>query len=156
MPRKMVGYILLSFLSFFFFTIVFNVIAIAQVSAAPPSPQNPPIPTIYTQQNETAPKQTTQQTDISTPTPTVFATKQVNGATIQTGEIVQPTATPIPPTATPTPTALPTATPTPQPTITTTSDLETLFGKYSSQYSVNEDELKKIANCESGFNSSSF
>ncbi len=63
-----------------------------------------------------------------------------------------PTATPTPiPTATPTPTPLPTATPTPTPIITS-SDLETLFTKYGQQNNVDTNELKRIANCESGFN----
>ncbi len=114
----MVGYFLLSFLSFCFFTVVFNISAIAQVSADQPS-------TPVVQQEEVV------------PTPTIYTAP--------------------PPTETLTPTILPTATPTqaPQPTIATTTDLETLFSKYSSQYGVSEDELKKIANCESGFNSAS-
>ncbi len=64
-----------------------------------------------------------------------------------------PTATPTPlPTATPTP--IPTATPTPTPTpIITSSDLEQLFQKYSDSYHVDRELLKRIAACESGFNS---
>ena len=62
-----------------------------------------------------------------------------------------PTATPTPlPTATPTP--IPTVTPTPTPIITS-ADLETYFGKYSSQNNVDKELLKRIALCESGFNS---
>jgi hypothetical protein len=158
MPRKLVGYILLSFLSFSFFTIVFNIIAIAQVSAQQsPSqitqPEIVPTPTIYTEPTYAVDKQV--QT-LSSPTPTVTAKQQTDAAS-QAQEIKVPlsipTATPIPLTATPLPTATPTDVP--QPTIATTSDLESLFSKYSSQYSVSEDELKKIANCESGFNSAS-
>ena len=159
MPRKLVGYILLSFLSFFFFTVVFNALAIAQVSAQQPTPApNPgnivPTPTIYNAPPEKATQLTTQNVIISTPTPTIAPTHEVLAAQSQ---IQQITATPVLPTETPTPTVLPTATPTvaPQPTAATSTDLETLFGKYSSQYSVSEDELKKIANCESGFNTNS-
>lgn len=66
-----------------------------------------------------------------------------------------PTSTPTPlPTATPTPlptdTPTPTATPTP---IVTSGDLETLFSKYAGEQSVDKELLKKIARCESGFNS---
>lgn len=61
-----------------------------------------------------------------------------------------PTATPTPlPTATPTP--LPTSTPTPTPIITS-SDLEGLFQKYADSYHVDKELLKRIAQCESGFN----
>lgn len=158
MPRKLVGYILLSFLSFCFFTVVFNIIAIAQASAQQsPSeivkqPLIVPTPTIYSGQIiiDKAP--------VTSPTPTIVAKQQTQTPT-ESGqpETKQVTVTPVPPTETPIPTALPTATPTPspEPTIATTTDLETLFSKYSSQYSVSEDELKKIANCESGFNTNS-
>lgn len=69
-----------------------------------------------------------------------------------------PTATPTPtPTNTPTPeptsTPEPAATPTPQPTLAPVPDLETLFQKYSDEYVVAKDLLKRIAKCESGFNS---
>jgi hypothetical protein len=68
-----------------------------------------------------------------------------------------PTATPTPlPTATPTPipTATPTPTPTPIPTpIVTSADLEQLFQKYADSYQVDRELLKRIAACESGFNS---
>ena len=69
-------------------------------------------------------------------------------------EYIVITETPIPtPTFTPSPT--PTNTPTPRPLPPTSSDLENWFTKYSSEYSVNREILKKIAACESGFNSSS-
>ncbi len=61
-----------------------------------------------------------------------------------------PTGTPIPePTSTP----QPTATSTPLPTLAPVPDLEALFQKYSDEYTVAKDLLKRIANCESGFNS---
>lgn len=67
-----------------------------------------------------------------------------------------PTATPTPlPTSTPTPT--PTATPTPIPSDTPTvqassSDIDGWFDTYAHEQSVDESLLKKIARCESGFN----
>lgn len=71
-------------------------------------------------------------------------------------ESYEPTTTP---TYTPTPTLTPTPIP-PTPTYTPTplqkssgqapSDLEDLFSKYSSEYSVDKDLLKRIAQCESG------
>ncbi|MBI5123593.1 transglycosylase family protein [Candidatus Roizmanbacteria bacterium] len=66
-----------------------------------------------------------------------------------------PTAIPTPsPTNTPTPIATPTPTsiPTPSPTPTPVTDLESLFAKYSSQYSIDKNLLKRIADCESHFN----
>jgi len=158
MPRKLVGYILLSFLSFCFFTVIFNIVAIAQVSAQQSptqitQPEIVPTPTIYIAPVHVSDKQSP---TFFSPTPTLTPQQQTKASSqSQKAQAPQPTATPIPPTATPSP--LPTATPTvvPQPTIATSTDLETLFGKYSSQYSVSEDELKKIANCESGFNSAS-
>lgn len=65
-----------------------------------------------------------------------------------------PTPTPSP-TSTPTPIPKPTATPIPtiEPTpITATTDLESLFTRFSSEYSVDKELLKRIAHCESGFN----
>lgn len=63
-----------------------------------------------------------------------------------------PTVTPTPlPTATPTPLPTATATPTPLPLVTG-PELEQLFNRYSQQYSVDQELLKKIAFCESGFN----
>jgi hypothetical protein len=69
-----------------------------------------------------------------------------------------PTNTPTPtPTATPTPTPIPTATPTPTPppVVTAPVDLDELFSRYSGQFSVDKDQLKRIAQCEAGFNNNS-
>jgi len=78
-------------------------------------------------------------------------TQNLSDGLITIEEII-PTATPTPTnTPTPTPTSTPTPMPTPQP-IVTSSDLESLFGKYAGEYSVDKEQLKKIANCESGFN----
>lgn len=64
-----------------------------------------------------------------------------------------PTSTLTPtPTLSPTPTV--TNTPTPTPIIIAPAELEQLFEKYSQQYSVAKDLLKRIARCESGFNPS--
>ncbi len=72
--------------------------------------------------------------------------------------LASPTMTPTPsptltPTATPLPTRTPTATPTPQPTIAVVVDLDSLFEKYSNEYHTEKELLKKIARCESNFNS---
>jgi hypothetical protein len=61
-----------------------------------------------------------------------------------------PTATPFP-TLTPTPTSIPT--PTPAPIIILPKDLDDLFTRYSNEYSVDKELLKRIANCESSLNS---
>ena len=72
---------------------------------------------------------------ISTPTPTPTPTNTPS-----------PTATPIPPTPTETPT------PTPIPVVMAPANLEELFTKYSSEYSVDKELMKRIAYCESGLN----
>src|SRR6266702_4326849 len=110
MPRKLVGYILLSFLSFSFFTIVFNIIAIAQVSAQQSptqitQPEIVPTPTIYTAPPNTV---SNQDAKLQSPTPTISETPQVLAASTQNNEQTV-TATPLP---TAIPTVLPTATPT--------------------------------------------
>jgi hypothetical protein len=72
-----------------------------------------------------------------------------------------PTSTPTPtPTNTPTPT--PTATPTPIPTATPTPppvaapvNLDDLFSRFAGQFSVDKEQLKRIASCEAGFNNDS-
>lgn len=72
-----------------------------------------------------------------------------------------PTGTPIPTlvptaTATPTPTPLPTSTPTPtRIPIASPSELDAFFSKYSEEYHVDKELMKRIAKCESGFNSQS-
>lgn len=66
---------------------------------------------------------------------------------------IAPTTIPsLTPTSTtiPTPTATVTLTPTPTPVAST--DTETLFTTYASHYSIDREQLKKIADCESGRN----
>lgn len=63
-----------------------------------------------------------------------------------------PTPTPTPmPTATPVPSPTPTPTPIPQPIIAP-RDLESLFIRFADEYHVDKDLMKRIAQCESGFN----
>lgn len=95
--------------------------------------------TVTEENTHAAPPETILQVT-SIPTPTVF-----------TAPIIIPTSTPFP---TPT-SAPPTATPQPKPTIEVIADLETLFTKYGDEYHVDKELLKKIAKCESGFNSQS-
>lgn len=111
MIGKLTRYSLLSFISFCFFSLVFNTVADAESSIISPL-------ALHT-----------------------LTTKTVSAA-------ITPTPTP-----TPEPTLIPTATPTAVPAIPVVTDLETLFSKYSNEYHVAADELKKIARCESGFNS---
>src|SRR3989344_4908892 len=89
------------------------------------------------------------------PIPDVMYIKSVNYTTPTPTAEPAPTATPEP-TSTPTPTFTPTPTDTPTPTPTPIAapvDLEALFTKYSNEYSVDKDLLKRIADCESHFNS---
>jgi hypothetical protein len=80
-------------------------------------------------------------------------TKVAGTRIAQASPTIIPTFTPIP-TATPfltlTPVPTDTPTPTPTPIIVLPQDLDELFTKYSSQYSVDKELLKRIANCESG------
>lgn len=69
----------------------------------------------------------------------------------------QPTVTPEPkkeivPTesATPTPTETPTSTP--PPAVSAPVDLESLFQRFADEYGVDKEQMKRIAQCESGFN----
>lgn len=74
----------------------------------------------------------------------------------------KPTTTPTPTPPSPPPTDGSTATPTQIPTVTPTltpqpslesGDLESLFDHFAGEFSVDENLLKRIASCESGFNS---
>jgi hypothetical protein len=56
------------------------------------------------------------------------------------------------PTFTPTPTPTVVPTPTLAPVIILPKDLDELFTKYSDEYSVNKELLRRIANCESSLN----
>lgn len=164
MQRKLVGYFLLSFLSFCLFTGVFHAIANAQTmdptaTSVTPTIISPlgknPTPTLYEASNA-QPQQANATTQSALPTPTVYIAAQATEASKSdsTPTKVTPTPTAIPtiaPTAIPTPTA----TPIPQPAITVATDLESLFSTYSNQFHVDEDILKKIAKCESGFNATS-
>ncbi len=73
-----------------------------------------------------------------------------------------PTFTPTPtstPTPTPTPTNTPTPTMTPTPTIyippPAPGEIDGYFKKYAGEYSVDENLMRKIAACESGYNTTS-
>lgn len=123
MREKLLIYPLISFFSFCFFTFIFH-------TAAAASTLEKIIPS-------------------ATPEPLTSPTISVLTPTIYTA----PTSTPtLIPTATPT-FIPPTATPTPIPTIIVVADLETLFTKYADEYHADKELLKKIARCESGFNS---
>lgn len=78
-----------------------------------------------------------------TPTPTKEVTPTVN----------QVPADSLIPTVTPTPTEIPTVTPTPTlPPIPPASDIDGYFAKYSNDYHVDIEVLRRIARCESGYN----
>lgn len=82
---------------------------------------------------------------------------KVKGAKISVIKIptITPTFTPTS-TSTPSPTLAPTPTATPSPTLTPAiilpKDLDDFFTKYSNEYSVDKELLKRIANCESNLN----
>jgi hypothetical protein len=174
MREKLPRYFLLSLISFCFFTGVFHAIAHAQGISGQPDLQKPletvptqflpPTPTIYHQ--PTIEKATANEPVIPSPTPTIFVKPPQTLPTVTQSPTPTPTtdeetpAVSVQPTVTPTPTDIPSLTPTTTPIPTevaqpSSSDLETFFSQYSTQYNVSEDELKKIANCESGFNTNS-
>ena len=101
----------------------------------------------------------------------IFAMQKFDGKTSEDGQVLsyyeEPLNSPTPsntptliPTETPSP--IPTKIPTPAPTdiptavptkiIIAPSDLEPLFDEFSEKFGVDENLLKKIANCESHFN----
>lgn len=168
MRPKLAGYSLLSVISFCFFTFLFHAVVNAQ------SPESPfllaqttekanPTPTIYFFNQNTQTQQTiaaTSQPPLSQksptsplqPTPTIYQAQ-----TSPTETQSEPTTTPLP---TATPTLAPTSTPQPtptlaQPTVAVVADLDTLFTKYSNEYGADKELLKRIARCESGFNTNS-
>jgi hypothetical protein len=87
-------------------------------------------------------------TPTNTPTPTIMPTNTPTPTLLPTET---PMPTPVPPTA------IPTLTPTPLPTRVPASpaDIDGFFTKYSQEYAVEVDLLRKIAYCESGYNSQS-
>lgn len=89
--------------------------------------------------------------------PTKKSHTKIAGAKISLTKIPTITLTfTLAPTATPSPTLTLTPTATPSPTLTPIiilpKDLDEFFTKYSSEYSVDKELLKRIANCESNFN----
>lgn len=158
MRRKLLGYSVLSFFSFCLFTVIFYTLASAETlpnrafQAAKPKVATPiPAPT-------SAPSPTPAIIPSGTPTPSPNSKPKVTSAapTLTSAPTSTPTITP---TNTPTPqsasTPIPPSTPTfpPLPTLASAPDLESLFQKYSDEYAVAKDLLKRIASCESGFNS---
>ena len=143
MLKKLAGYLFLSILSFGVFTAFFHAAAHAEGSAALLGPllvKRPiakvvPPPTQLIAY-EPSPTVTPTPTEAPTPTPTDTPTPT-------------PTET-ITPSPTDTPTPTPNDSPTPTPAAVPVTDLESVFTKYSGQYSVSKDLLEKIAQCESG------
>jgi len=89
------------------------------------------------------------QTVIFSPLPDKIHTKTLGVIATSTPTITpSPTATPTPIQSGPTPTPMPT----PTPIIITSTTLDELFTKYSSEYSVDKELMKRIAYCESQLN----
>lgn len=83
-------------------------------------------------------------TPTNTPTPTPTLTPSPTPTPTYT-----PTPTPVPPTATPTPTPLPTRVP------ASPAEIDEFFQRFSQEFGVEEEILRKIAYCESGYNAQS-
>ena len=126
---------------------------------ATPPVQFVPTPTIFIQTSSISLKPATITVTIPSPTPTIYIVPPQPTSTPTPTEEPQTTVIPtVSPTAIPTPTTTPTTDSVPTATTAPTqgtTDLESLFSQYSSQYGVSEDELKKIAQCESGSNTTS-
>ncbi|MEK7571233.1 MAG: transglycosylase family protein [Patescibacteria group bacterium] len=166
MVKKLAGYFSLSLCSFVLFTAVFHTAVNAQAIELPllPSPTPKPqsvIPTPTTFFTVTIPSQSI---IITTPTPTpqeenINEQQTQTETSSQTDKIVKiPSPTSIPtsvPIAIPTAIPQPTATPEPLPDVAAPVELEPFFAKYAGEYSVDANLLKRIARCETGFNSQS-
>ena len=132
MRKKLAGYTLLSLSSFFFFFAVFHTSANAEGS---------PIAPLIARISET-------------PSPSPILPSPTKTVTPSPTEIPTPTQTP---TETPTPT--PTETPSPSPTEKTeiqpqptSNELEAWFTKYAEDFHIDREQLRRTAQCESGFN----
>ena len=166
MHKKLAGYTLLSFLSFCTFTLLFHAAAHAQsgdfVSPQIQVTQPLPSPTIYSPQlHIETPQVVAKKIDQPMPTPTIYIEPLHPVETTPTPtepEVTKAPVDPLPtleePSDTPVPTTV-TPVPTIQPSVTGPADLDSLFTKYSSEFSVDIALLKKIAKCESGFNPTS-
>lgn len=178
MLRKLGEFTFIAVCSFCFFTFLFHTIAGAQAqSGDKPRPTPKPVSTVVQTKvvnaSPTTPP-TREPTMLLTAKPTprlspaVGSTTKIFALAITvptptTPAVITPTVTPLPtsmPTVTPLPTAVPsptplpaTPTPTMQPTFPPTTDLDTLFSRYSDLYHADKETLRKIAKCESGFNS---
>lgn len=147
MQRNKVRYFLLYLLSFCISTGVFHAVAYAQESATQSKIQlvtpetNVPTPTVFVQQQ--AVRAAVATTATLTISPTEAPAKE---------EVKQKAEVTPEPTTVPTTTPTPTADPTPLPTTPAAADLESLFEKYGNEFGVDKELLKKIAKCESGFN----
>jgi soluble lytic murein transglycosylase-like protein len=155
MLRNRKGYILLYFLSFCISTGVFHAVANAQEAANSQRVtlvhpfSNAPSPTVHIE----SPAAITYQ---SIPTsPTSSPSQNEPTTTPQAAESKEEAPTPTPTVALPTATPEPTAIPTPAPTNPPAPELEAMFDKYSSEYGADKELMKKIARCESGFNTTS-
>lgn len=131
MQGRIFGYSAVYFLAFCFFSVVFHAFA-----AANTFPEN-----VLKKQGENEFEQSQKVTQII-PSPT---NKQVPTAT---------SAPTIPPTQAPTITPTPTQTPSPTPYFVQPApgELEGLFQKYADEYHVDRELMKRIAACESSFN----
>lgn len=149
MQRNKVQYFLLYLLSFSISTGVFHAVAYAQETATQSKIQlvapetNVPTPTVFAKQ-----KAVLAAAVSITSTPTPSPSEAPSKAEVKQKEVVTPEPTVTLPTATP----MPTSEPTPLPTTPAASDLESLFEKYGNEFGVDKELLKKIAKCESGFN----
>lgn len=108
-----------------------------RTSEPTPTPTSEPTPTSAPQPKADRPLG---DTDTPTPQPKALARGQ---STSGGDKVLADEATPIP-TDTPTPT--------PPPAVTAPVDLDGLFSRFASEYSVDREQLKRIASCESHFN----
>jgi hypothetical protein len=177
MWRDLPAYSLVFLLSFCAFTLLFHTMANAQTSmfitAVPQDKyavaKTVPSPTPFDRHQGVLAAIIKPKTS-NTPTPKIqenIGSSVVLSPTPIDKISITPTKTSIPtpthsiPTSTPTPTTIPSPTqqPTPPPpTISptgipaTSTDLESLFTRYSDEYHVDKEQLRKIARCESTFN----
>lgn len=162
MQRNKKGYILLYFLSFCISTGVFHAVAYAQEAASAAERiqlidpyTNVPTPTVFVQ-SPIAIKQSTKAAEVTPVVNKAVETSKVHEAQKNSAKEVLAATPTIPmPTATPPSADESTTISTPEPTNPPAPELEAMFDKYSSEYGVDKELMKKIARCESGFNTTS-
>ncbi len=133
-------------------TLTFTLFSLSSFLTTQPSPLATPLP----QESDLSVTQELNEYVPPTLTPTPSPSPHISSKEATPTQIVENKSneTEITPTSIPLITATPTPSQqvTPTPTIPAPSDIDSFFDKYSIEYTIDKELLKKIARCESGFN----